>query len=243
MTNLKPQLTAVSTSPQRRIAGVILIAGPAIFWLGEFISAAAWTHPAYSYTADFISDLGVRGPSTLFGQYMYSPLASVMNTSFFLFGITIAIGVFLLNGLSGLRRAAVLAAAVVLAIGGVLLAVFPGSGEALKDGTGQYHSLGAFSGFLAGNILVIMLGTMRRRLGFSRTLGKSLVAAGVIGLISTLLYLVAIFTSGDTIIGIVGIPERGAVYPLLIGLLVTGISVVRRQTPVNAEVSAPIVHE
>jgi hypothetical membrane protein len=63
-----------------RAAGALLIAGPAIFVLGEFIAAAAWTDPAYRYTNHFISDL--HGPSTLFGQYMYSPLAWVMNTGF-----------------------------------------------------------------------------------------------------------------------------------------------------------------
>lgn len=83
---------------QRRAAGALLVAGSAIFWLAEFIAAAAWTDPPYSYTYHYISDLGVRGPSTAFDQYMYSPLAWVMNTGFFLFGIVLFAGVAMLRG-------------------------------------------------------------------------------------------------------------------------------------------------
>lgn len=71
---------------QRRSAGAVLVAGAMIFFLTEFIAAAAWTDPPYSYTYHYISDLGVRGPLVALGQLMNSPLAWVMNTGFFLFG-------------------------------------------------------------------------------------------------------------------------------------------------------------
>ena len=215
---------------QPRTPGALLIAGPLIFFLAEFIAAAAWTDPPYSYTFHFISDLGVRGPSTLFGQYMYSPLAWVMNAGFFFFGITILAGVVLLRGLRGWRRWAALAPATLLAVGGVLLGVFHGSGEALNDGTGEFHSLGAFAGFIGANVLAIVLGSMRRRLGFSPTLGRALVTVGVIGLLSMTLYLIAIFSAGDTVTGIIGFIERGAAYPFLIGLIVTGATIWNRGT-------------
>lgn len=215
---------------QPRAAGALLFAGSVIFFLAEFITAAAWTDPPYSYTYHFISDLGVQGPSTLFGQYMYSPLAWVMNTGFFLFGITILAGVVLLRGLSGLRRWAVLAPATLLAVGGVLLGVFHGSGEALNDGTGQFHSIGAFAGFIGANALAIVLGSLSRRLGFSRKLGRGLIAAGVLGLLSMTAYLIAIFSAADTVIGIIGLIERGAAYPFLIGMIVTGATIWNRRT-------------
>ncbi|MFD4260228.1 DUF998 domain-containing protein [Streptomyces sp. NPDC058534] len=217
------------TSTRRRVAGALLIAGPAIFLLGEFISAAAWTDPAYSYTYHFISNLGVHGPSTLFGQYMYSPLAWVMNTGFLLFGITILAGVATLRELSGGRRWATLIPATLLAVGGVLLALYPGSGEALDDGTGEYHSMGAFAGFVGGNVLAIVLGCRWRRIGVSQRMGRALITVGVIGLISMVLYLAMIFTAGDDPIGIIGLIERGAVHPFLIGLLCTGASIWKRR--------------
>lgn len=59
--------------PQRRGAGALFMASGGIYLTAEFIAAAAWTDPAYSYTHHFTSNLGVRGPVTAFGQFMYSP--------------------------------------------------------------------------------------------------------------------------------------------------------------------------
>ncbi|MDR1204054.1 MAG: DUF998 domain-containing protein [Peptococcaceae bacterium] len=220
----------VHTVMQRRTAGVLLIAGPAIFLLAEFIAAAAWTDPPYSYTYHFISNLGVHGPSMLFGQYMYSPLSWVMNAGFFLFGVTILAGIVMLHGLSSWRRWATLAAATLLAIGGILLALFPGSGEALDNGAGTFHAMGAFAGFISGNVLAIILGSMCRRIGLTVGMGRSLITVGVIGLLSTGLYLIMIVSSDDIVIGIVGLIERGATHPFLIGLLCVGVSIVRGYT-------------
>ncbi|MFF0227000.1 DUF998 domain-containing protein [Streptomyces sp. NPDC004629] len=227
----KPEVPASGARQpaQRRVAGALLIAGPAIFLLGEFISAAAWTDPAYSYTHHFISNLGVHGPSTLFGQYMYSPLAWAMNTGFFLFGITILAGVATLRDPSGRRRWATLIPASLLAVGGVLLALYPGSGEALNNGTGEYHSMGAFAGFIGGNVLAIVLGRRRQRIGISARMGRTLITVGVIGLISMVLYLGMIVAAGDNPIGIIGLIERGAVHPFLIGLLCAGASLWTRK--------------
>lgn len=209
---------------QRRTAGAVLIAGAVIFFLAEFIAAAAWTDPPYSYTYHFISNLGVRGPSTLFGQYMYSPLAWVMNTGFFLFGITVFAGVAMLRGLRGWRRWAVLATAAMLAVGGVLLGLFPGSGEAMNDSTGDFHSLGAMAGFIGGNALVILLGRVYRHIGLSPKMGRALVTLGVIGLLSMVAYFADVSFDANVLVGLV---ERGAVYPFLIGLICAGGKLVR----------------
>lgn len=65
-----------------------------------------------------------------------------------LFGITLFISSAMLRGLQGWRRWAVLTPAALLAVGGVLLALFPGSGES-TNGTIDYHALGAFAGMSA----------------------------------------------------------------------------------------------
>ncbi|MFJ7085929.1 DUF998 domain-containing protein [Streptomyces griseus] len=218
------------TPVQRRSVGVVLIAGPVIFLLAEFIAATAWTDPAYSYTHHFISNLGVHGPSTLFGQYMYSPLAWVMNTGFSIFGLTILAGIIALRDLAGRRRWATLVPAAMLAVGGVLLALYPGSGEALDDGTGQYHSMGAFLGFIGGNVLAIVLGRHWQRIGVSQRMGRALITVGVVGLVSMTAYLALIVSAGDNPIGIIGLIERGAVHPFLIGLLCAGAAISKRRT-------------
>ncbi|WP_406675012.1 DUF998 domain-containing protein [Nonomuraea sp. N2-4H] len=204
---------------EHRTAGALLIAGPTIFLLAEFIAAAAWTDPPYSYTYHFISNLGVHGPSTLFGQYMYSPLAWVMNTGFFLFGITILAGAAVLRGLRGQHRWAALAPATLLATGGVLLGLFPGSGEAMNDGTGDFHALGALAGFVGGNVLAIALGSMHQRVGLSPKLGRTLVTAGAIGLVSMVAYFADLISGANILVGLI---ERGAVHPFLLGLICAG---------------------
>ncbi|WP_030671369.1 DUF998 domain-containing protein [Streptomyces rimosus] len=226
---ISPRDSGPAAPAQRRSAGRLLIAGPVIFLLAEFTAAMVWTDPAYSYTHHFISNLGVHGPSTLFGQYMYSPLAWVMNAGFFLFGLTILAGIVALRDLAGRGRWATLVPAAMLAVGGVLLALFPGSGEALEDGSGQYHSTGAFLGFVGGNVLAIVLGRRWQRIGVSPRTGRALITVGVIGLVSMAAYLGLIVSAGDDPVGVIGLIERGAVHPFLIGLICAGAAISKRR--------------
>lgn len=211
-------------SGQNRTAGALLIAGPSVYLLGEFIAAAAWTNPPYSYTYHFISNLGVRGPSELFGQYMLSPLAWVMNTGFFLFGIMIGCGFVLLRGFSGWRRALVVGNATLLAVGGVLLGLNPGSAEAMEHGSG--HALGAMAAFIGGNVLAIAVGVMSQRIGLSPRLGRMLVAFGSLGLCAMVAYFVDLASGLNVLLGLV---ERAIVYPFLFGIAWTGVTLWHRR--------------
>ena len=214
----------VGRTTQRRASGVALAAAAAIFWLAEFIAAAAWSDPPYSYTYHYISNLGVHGPVKVLGQYMYSPLASVMNTGFFLFGVTVFLGVVMLRGLRGWRHWAALILAFLVAIGGVLLAFFHGDGS-VTDGV-DYHGLGAFASIVGGNVLIILLGRASRFSGIGQRAGTAMVVLGIIGLVS----LVPFFTlAGAEADHLVGLAERCAVYPVLIGLVCAGVSIVRGQ--------------
>ncbi|WP_020670125.1 DUF998 domain-containing protein [Amycolatopsis nigrescens] len=256
MNDIKPESTVSQplqrpSDPQRRRAGAALIASGGSYFTAEFIAAAAWTDPPYSYTHHFISNLGVHGPATAFGQFMYSPLAWVMNTGFFLFGLAALAGVIMLRwgharlfahapidrvrvsrkilrGLPGRRRWPAVAMAALLAVGGVVLAFFPGSGEATDNGATDFHGLGAFLGFIGGNVLAILVGRMHQLLGFTRRLGKVLVAAGILGLISIVAYLAVLASGAGVLIGLV---ERGIVYPFLIGFIVVGAALRKRRIP------------
>jgi hypothetical membrane protein len=226
MNPAEPETLAPETqrTAQRRSAGAVLIAAAVIFFLAELIAAAAWTDPPYSYTYHYISNLGVRGPSEALGQFMYSPLAWVMNTGFFLFGITALAGVALLRGLHGWRRWAALVPAAALAAGGVLLALFPGSAEAMQDGTDAYHGLGAMVVIVGGNVLAIVLGRMHELIGVLRAPARAMVVLGVFGLVS----LVGFFAIAGSGAGVIGLVERCAVYPLLVALLWGGAASLRR---------------
>ena len=209
-----------------KLAGIFLMLGGIVFFLTEFITAAAWSHPAYSYTYNFISNLGVRGPSHLFGQYMISPLAWVMNLGFISFGILLGLGVLLLPHPGHTHRWILSVLALVLGFGGILVGVFHGSGEALVDGTGMYHSFGAFMAFISGNVISILLG--RSDMPVSHKTKMLLVVLGIIGVIATVGYTAALILAPDNHpIIIIGLIERGAVYPFLIGLMAAGYSLLK----------------
>lgn len=211
--------------PQLGSAGVALIASGGIFFATEFIAAAAWTDPPYSYTHHFISNLGVHGPVIAFGQSIYSPLSWVMNTGFFLFGLAALAGVVMLRGLPGRRRWPAVATAVLLAAGGVLVAMFPGSDD---NGTTDYHGLGALLAFISGNVLAILIGRAHQFLGVSRRLGSALVVLGILGLASLVVF-GAILASGAGVL--IGFFERGIVYTFLIGFIIVGAALRKRRYP------------
>lgn len=233
MTATKPETSApeVHRTAQRRAAGAVLVTAAVVFFLAELIAAAAWTDPPYSYTYHYISNLGVHDPSEALGQFMYSPLAWVMNAGFFLFGTIAFVGVALLRGLRGSRRWVVSVPATLLAAGGVVLAFFPGSAEAMEDGTDAFHGLGAMAAIVGGNVLVIVLGRLYRFIGVTPKAGRAMVVLGVFGLVSLVAFL-AVAGSGA---GVIGLVERCAVYPLLIGLACAGASIWRRETPGGRE--------
>ncbi|MCA2211302.1 DUF998 domain-containing protein [Jidongwangia harbinensis] len=197
------------------------MAAAAIYFAAEFITAAAWTDPPYSYTYHFISNLGVHGPATAFGQFMYSPLAWVMNTGLVLFGIAVLAGVLMLRGLPAGRRWALAGTATLLAAGITLVALFPGSGES-GGGPVDFHALGAFTAFTGGNVLAILAGRAHRFLGVSRTRGRVLVGLGLLGFGSLAVFMAVVASEG----ALIGLAERGIIYPFMIGYLVLGAALV-----------------
>jgi len=218
-------------STRRRVAGGALTAGPAVFFLAEFIAAAAWTDPPYSYTYHYISDLGVHGPVEALDQYMYSPLAWVMNTGFFLFGFIVLAGVVLLRGAPGWRRRTALVLGGFVALGGALLAFNPGDGQ--ETGV-DYHGLGAMASIVGGNVLVILLGRQRRLIGVAHAPGRCMVVLGSFGLVSMVAFLAAAGSGANVLVGLV---ERCAVYPILIGLMCAGVSVWNPTSPDDTDFS------
>lgn len=223
-----PIATAAPRPPRRRIATAAFLAATVVFLVAEFIAAAAWTDPPYSYTYHYISDLGVRGPVVALDQYMYSPLAWVMNTGFFVFGIAVFVGAATLTGLRGWRRWVVPVIGTLVGAGGVVLAFQPG------DGTANLHGLGAMAAIVGGNVLIIVMARMYRHAGIAPKAGRVMVLLGVFGLVSTVAFL-AVAGSGANVL--VGLVERCAVYPVLLGLARAGVSVWHRR---HLDAPAPI---
>ncbi|GAB2586957.1 hypothetical protein Aab01nite_50840 [Paractinoplanes abujensis] len=224
----------MNTIRQARSAGAALVTSGAVYFVAEFIAAAAWTDPPYSYTHHFISNLGVHGPITVFDQFIFSPLAWVMNLGFLVSGLAALAGVVLLRGLPGRRRGPLVATALVLAAGMGLVALFPGTGD---DGTTDYHGFGALAAFVSGNVLVALLGRAHRLLDVSPGIGRALVVLGTAGPVSLVAFGAVLASDAGVLIGLF---ERGIIYPFLIGFILLG-SALRREPARSAPRSSRAV--
>lgn len=120
----------------------------------------------------------------------------------------------------------VLVPAFLVAGGGVLLSLFPGTGEEPDSGAIDFHSVGALASIVGGNVLIVILGRLHRDMGITQKVGRVLVVLGAFGLVS----LVGFLAIAGSDAGLIGLVERCAVYPVLIGLICAGKSVRDRKT-------------
>ena len=207
------------TPPARRLAAAFAAFGPLLFLVCEAITAIAWTAGTYNYGVNFISDLGTTVCGSYFsGRIMCSPIHGVMNFGFAAMGISVAIATVLLAAaLPRGRRVTVSVLGVLLAIGMILVALFPGGIESMPDGTIVLHVLGAAGAILFGNGIGVIIGANRRSLGFPAWFGPVAVALGIVGILSLvgcLVYSSAVF-------------ERIAVYSIFAWLLTASALLVR----------------
>lgn len=122
-----------------RAAAVVWIIGAAAYLVSEAVAARAI--PAYSYTRDYISDLGVTW---------------VMNTGFVVHGVLFLVGAILVTRSVASGRHACVIAAAVNALGNIVIAVFPSH----VPGAQHWHLAGAALAILGGNIAVILGGRL-----------------------------------------------------------------------------------
>jgi hypothetical membrane protein len=148
-----PQFTTLGT--------ILLLAGPVTSWIAEFITAAAWQHPPYAPLYNWVSLLGVPGPSQIaFKQVANSPLAWVMNTGWIFYGVVLIISAApLLDLRAGARPVGLLALAVISGIGVCLVGIFHGSEQNLENGLIAFHTLGAQAVIIVGNVFVLLTGS------------------------------------------------------------------------------------
>jgi hypothetical membrane protein len=199
----------------------------AVCWLltvGYFavqpVVAAAWD-PAYSFTANTISDLGnarcgPTGEPWRAGDYLCSPRHALMNLTFILVGLCTLLGAVLLrrHWPPGRLARSGLAMVGVSGVGAVLVGLAPG------DVNMTLHLVGAGLQF-PGAVGPLLLGLAtprprRRERGFSIT-------AGVVGVVGCLL-----FASGLHLGLGVGGTERLGFDPLTVWTVVLGAAILWR---------------
>jgi hypothetical membrane protein len=191
------------------------------YFIIQLIVISAWTVP-HSWANNFISDLGNTECGMYAGLPVCSPLHLLMNVSFVVFGVTMALGAWLLR--RQYERTWLLAAAFGLMMlsgfGTVLVGLFP------ENTVNSLHIFGAFLGLGVGNVSVLLLG-----LGFRNihpavrwmTIFSAVVSLTAFGLFVSDMHL-ALGRGGM---------ERLISYPFTIWMIAFGVYALRRNTSVR----------
>jgi hypothetical membrane protein len=189
-----------------------------LYFIGQLVAQAAWKTP-YSLLDNRVSDLGnTECGRTLANAYICSPLHAVMNTTFIVTGALILIGLFLTRSIWPRRR---------LTTWGLILLGVAGAGTILiglspENVNVLFHVIGALN-IPTGNAAMILLGVAiwHERQGMA----WFSVLSGVIGLLGLLAGPCLVIATGHG----GGLAERIALYPLIIWLIVFGLSFVKRR--------------
>ena len=222
-----------------RAGALLILLGPLVSWVAEFITAAAWQNPPYSPLYNWVSHLGLTGPpQTAFGQAANSPLGAVMDTGWVIYGSLLIIGAFLVfDPRKGTRPIVIMILAVLAGVGVSLVGIFQGSNANVDNGLIAFHTVGAQGVMLAGNIMAIAVGTGGTRIGLTKGRSLASTALGTAGLIAFPLFMTDVFTGWMWNIGLF---ERAVIYPIMIGHALLGSSVAAAQRHRATHPPAPL---
>ncbi|MDT7579554.1 MAG: hypothetical protein QOK35_818 [Pseudonocardiales bacterium] len=199
-----------------RVGAVLLVLGTVQFFAAHVIAQRAWPVP-YSWTADYISDLGAVTCVRAAADAVCSPLHAVMNTGFVLQGVLLIAGTLLTAGAwtAGTGRRVWQGLAVASGVSWIVVGLVP------EDVNGALHAAGALPGFVVSNAALLVAGasTSTRLLPPSRRAATVLGIVGVVGFV-----LLAVATTWPDGPVAVGAAERAVVFPLQIWALVTGVA-------------------
>ncbi|MGE2737499.1 DUF998 domain-containing protein [Mycolicibacterium vaccae] len=190
-----------------RTAAVIWILGATVYLVCEAVAAAGL--PGYSYSADYISDLGVSDVMNV-GAFMVHGI---------LFGIAAAV---LARGRATTAARVFLVAAVANTVGNILVGTFhSGTPDA------RWHVVGAGLAIVGGNVAVIAAGFAGRALQAPPWARWASFAFGTFGLVC-LITLIVDGANGSRVLP-AGLVERGSVYPIIAWELLAGFTLLRRR--------------
>ncbi|MCV7154372.1 DUF998 domain-containing protein [Mycolicibacterium pyrenivorans] len=200
-------MRATRQSAVLRVAAALWIVAGA--WYLGVEAVVAQGFPGYSYSADYISDLG---------RPWQSPLAAWMNGAFIVQGLAFAVAASLVVTVMRPRPGTVafLGLAWVYGLGCVVVGVFPSGGA-----DAVMHVRGATAAIVAGNLAVLTAGVLlcRRR---CRALGVAGVALGAAGLVCGGVVLGNAALDVEPFFGD-GAWERGAVDSIIAWQLLAGV--------------------
>ncbi|MDX3759649.1 DUF998 domain-containing protein [Streptomyces sp. AK02-04a] len=229
----------VRSGAAARAGALLILLGPLVSWVAEFITAAAWQDPPYSPLYNWVSHLGLTGPpQTAFGQVANSPLGALMDTGWVIYGTLLIVGAILVfDPREGTRPIVIRILAVLAGVGVSLVGVFQGSNANVDNGLIAFHTVGAQGVMLAGNIMAIVVGAGGTRIGLTRGRSIASIILGTAGLIAFPLFMTDVFTGW---MWNVGLFERAVIYPIMIGHALLGSSVAAAQRHRATHPSAPL---
>lgn len=192
--------------------------GPLIWLLSlqyfavQVVTAAAWPYPGYSWTHNLISDLGNTSCGSYAGRPVCSPQHALMNASFILLGLTMALGALLIYQEFRESRASLLGFSLMALAGAgtVLVGLFPENTISLM------HDIGAALALVIGNVSLLVLALALKRLPPALRLYSGL--TGVITLVAFLLFRLQLYLGLGQ-----GAMERLVSYPQTVWLIVFGL--------------------
>ena len=185
---------------ERHLAGVGFFAAGAILLMG-IITAEALYPLTYTTGGNEISDLGgTRPPEGL----VFQPSATIFNVSMLLAGALVVMAAILSQRVFG--RIPVTLPSLVLGVGAVLVALFPGN-------TGTPHAVAAMVAFFAGGFAAVFSSAVVRP-----PFRFALLALGVVNLLALASYFVMADGSPLWALGVGG-AERWVAYPEILWLL------------------------
>ena len=222
--------------------GALLVVATLQYVVAQIIAAAAWSVP-YSWTKDYISDLGVTTCGLVNLPHggtaqICSPLHAVMNASFVLSGVLLVVAMVLLwsswpPGPAGKAGSVLL---IVAGAGKVLTGAYPENTQL------SLHLLGALNIPLGElGVLLLSVSLLRHRAGWSgaRALGVAGLALSIVGLVASLLSSAAQARGPALLFGLgAGTMERLAGYPANLWLLLLGVSVLAQRSAGQVELSS-----
>lgn len=220
----------VRSGPAARVGAILIFVGPLVSWVAEFVTAAAWQHPHYSPFYNWVSHLGLTGPSQVaFGQVGNSPLGAVMDTGWVLYGVALIVGALLMfDPRRGPRPIAIVVLAIVSGVGVSLVGIFQGSSANVANGLIAFHTFGAQGVMLAGNIMAIVVGASGARIGLGRGRGVASIVLGIVGLVAFPVFMADVFSGWSWNIGMF---ERAVIYPIMIGHVLLGGGLIAASRP------------
>ncbi|MGW6961672.1 DUF998 domain-containing protein [Streptomyces chartreusis] len=229
----------VRSGTAARAGALLILLGPLVAWVAEFITAAAWQDPPYSPLYNWVSHLGLTGPpQTAFGQVANSPLGAVMDSGWVIYGALLIIGAFLVfDPRKGTRPITIMILAVLAGVGVCLVGIFQGSNANVDNGLIAFHTVGAQGVMLAGNLMAIVAGAGGTRIGLTRGRSIASITLGSVGLIAFPLFMADVFTGWMWNIGLF---ERAVIYPIMIGHALLGSSVAAAQRHRATHPPAPL---